>query len=332
MRTRLLALALCCATPSLANDTMAELGNGGLVFVNSDMVEMEREDLYISPLEVRVAYVFRSRSDEDIETLVAFPMPEIKGDPEVAVAVPDAGDDNMMHFEVEIDGRSLAPRLEQRAFAVTLDITADLRAAGVPLNPFSPAAAEAVAALAQEVKDDWTVRGILYREVSGENGDMAATYLPYWSMRSTYWWRMVFPANGRVEVRHRYEPSVGGAGGVLFFQDGRPVEPDHQRYRAKYCLDEPFMNAVRRIARQNGGNLPHVETWMSYVLTTGANWTGSIGEFTLTVDKLDQRNLVSFCGENVRKVGPTTFETKVKDFYPERDLDILLLQPLDTAE
>lgn len=331
MRTRLLALALCCATPSLANDTMAELGNSGLVFVNSDMVEMEREDLYISPREVRVAYVFRSRSAEDISTLVAFPMPQIKGDPEIAVAVPDAGADNMMRFEVEIDGRPLEPRLEQRAFAVTLDITSDLLAAGVPLNPYSPAAAQAVEALAQDVKDDWTARGILYREVSGDDGDTAETYWPYWSMHSTSWWRMVFPANGKVEVRHRYEPSVGGAGGVLFFQDGRPVEPDYQRYRQKYCLDEPFMNAVRRIARQNDGNLSYVESWISYVLTTGANWAGWIGEFTLTVDKLDQRNLVSFCGENIRKVGPTTFEIKMKNFHPERDLDILLLQPLDMA-
>ena len=54
---------------------------------------------------------------------------------------------------------------------------------------------------------------------------------------------------------------------------------------------------------------------------------GSIGDFTLTVDKGDANNYVSFCGANIKKTGPTTFEMKAKDFVPERDLDILLLVP-----
>jgi hypothetical protein len=36
---------------------------------------------------------------------------------------------------------------------------------------------------------------------------------------------------------------------------------------------------------------------------------------------------VSFCGKNVRKLDGTTFEMRVDDFYPERDLDILFLKP-----
>ncbi|TIN17032.1 MAG: DUF4424 domain-containing protein, partial [Mesorhizobium sp.] len=47
----------------------------------------------------------------------------------------------------------------------------------------------------------------------------------------------------------------------------------------------------------------------------------------LTVDKGDPKNLVSFCGENVRKVGPTRFEMTAENFYPEHDVDILLLAP-----
>ncbi|MNF03098.1 hypothetical protein D3C80_2023590 [compost metagenome] len=66
---------------------------------------------------------------------------------------------------------------------------------------------------------------------------------------------------------------------------------------------------------------------MSYILTTGANWGGSIGKFKLTVDKGDEKNFVSFCGSNVRKVGPTRFEMTATDFYPEKDLHILLVVP-----
>ena len=60
-----------------ANDTMAELAAGGLTFVAADNVSMRSEDLYISPKEVRVDYVFHNDGREDRTALVAFPMPEL---------------------------------------------------------------------------------------------------------------------------------------------------------------------------------------------------------------------------------------------------------------
>ena len=68
------------------------------------------------------------------------------------------------------------------------------------------------------------------------------------------------------------------------------------------------------------------ESWISYVLTTGANWGGTIGRFHLTVDKGDADTLVSFCGNGVKKTGPTTFELTATDFYPERNIDIALIR------
>ena len=35
---------------------------------------------------------------------------------------------------------------------------------------------------------------------------------------------------------------------------------------------------------------------------------------------------VSFCGEDVRKIGPTTFEMVRTDFWPEKDVEILILE------
>ena len=54
---------------------------------------------------------------------------------------------------------------------------------------------------------------------------------------------------------------------------------------------------------------------------------GAIRFFRLVVDKGSPNNLVSLCGENVRKVTPTIFEMTKTDFYPERDLDVLFLEP-----
>ena len=42
-------------------------------------------------------------------------------------------------------------------------------------------------------------------------------------------------------------------------------------------------------------------------------------------------NIVSFCGTGVKKTGPTNFEMVAENFYPERDVDILILQPYDST-
>ena len=64
---------------------------------------------------------------------------------------------------------------------------------------------------------------------------------------------------------------------------------------------------------------------MSYVITSGTNWAGPIGTFRLVVDKGDS-TLVSFCGDGVRKIGPTTFEMTAKDYTPKRDIDVLFIK------
>lgn len=330
IRTLPLALSLCCAWPALANDTTAVLSTGGLVFVRSDVVAMEKEELYVSPSEVRVAYRFRNMSGEDVESIVAFPMPEIQGEPDLNVAVPDSQSDNFLGFEVEVDGRRIAPQLEQKAFAVGLDVTLHLDAAGVPLNPFAEATYEALARLPRAVTRDWEARGIVQRSEYDAGKGPVEEIVPVWAMKSTYWWRMTFPSRKAVDVRHRYQPSVGGTVGVTFFYDGKPSEPTLAEYRHKYCLEDSIVRAMSRsAARDPDGFPPFTENWISYVLTTGGNWAGSIEDFRLTVDKEHPDNLVSFCGENVRKVGPTTFEMRATDFYPTRDLEILLLRRHD---
>ena len=67
------------------------------------------------------------------------------------------------------------------------------------------------------------------------------------------------------------------------------------------------------------------ETWVDYILTTGANWAEPIGEFRLVVDKGSSRNLVSFCGEDVRRISSTRFEMRRTNFTPTRDLSVVIV-------
>jgi hypothetical protein len=311
--------------PAFANDTTAKLDTGGLVFGTSFEIAMEKEDLFISPEKVTVDYIFRNNSDKDVETLVAFPMPDITGGPYTMLAIPDETSDNFLGFSVTMDGVTITPKLQQRAVAAGVDVTDDLVAHAVPLMPMGEAVFDALTQVPNDVLKDWIRRGII---IPNEYDDNPAQMVPFWTMRSAYYWDASFPAGKAVAVSHAYRPSVGGTAGVSFYSDGKFNER-FAEYELRYCTDAGFKRAIEKSASANPDGYPRLtETWMSYVLTTGGNWSlGSIGDFTLTIDKGAPDTIVSFCGDGVKKIGPTTFQIKAKDYYPERDVNILIMQP-----
>lgn len=330
VRSGLIAVGLFVAVPASANDSTAELGTGGLILGRTDQIAMETEDLFISMDKVKVDYVFRNNSDKDIETVVAFPMPDIEGSPDWMTGVPDETSDNFLGFSVSIDGKDVKPELQHKAFAAEVDISADLEANGVPFLPFGEATYKALEKLKPEIADDWQNRGIITVSEYDEGSGMKSVREPIWKLRSAYWWKATFPQGKPVKVVHSYKPSVGGTAGVSFFTDGK-FQGEYDDYKAKYCFDQGFERAVTKAAKTSAdGYPPYSESRVSYVLTTGGNWAlGTIGKFKLTIDKGNPVNIVSFCGTDVKKTGPTTFEMTAEDYYPERDVDILILQPYD---
>jgi hypothetical protein len=337
-RSTIVAAVLAAGlSPAFANDTTAQLATGGLIFVRNDVVSMESEDLFISMDEVRVDYEFRNGSDEDVVSLVAFPMPDIEASPYFSVAVPwvegePFGDDNFLHFTVEIEGEALEPQLEQTAFAAGLDVTDELLAQGISPNHLAEGLEDQLAGLDETVLADWIERGIVANEWwEDEDGVRQNNYWARWTLRSTYYWQTTFPAGRAISVSHRYRPSVGGTAGVTFLEaDGSPGGFSLDDYTAKYCMDASFLRALGNATRASGQDYPpFTESWISYVLKTGANWAGSIGRFRLVVDKGKESNFISFCGTGVKKIGPTTFEMRADDFYPERDLHFLIMQRHD---
>ena len=313
-----------------ANDTMAELAAGGLTFVSTDDVTMQSEDLYISPKEVRVDYVFHNGGDRDRTTVVAFPMPDIEGNGDFMVSVPNPDSDNFLNFSVAVDGHPVSPQVDRHAFAVDVDVTQDLKDHDIPLLPFGDTTGKALATLPKDLIASWIERGIIIPMDYDDGSGWKTDYVPVWKLKTTYWWRTTFPAGRDIRVAHRYTPSVGATAGLAFLgpDENAPFTgEDFDREKQRYCFDDSFLKAVTKqmdAARTEDAYLQ--ESWISYVLTTGANWGGTIGHFHLTVDKGEPGTLVSFCGNGVKKTGPTTFELTTDDFYPERNIDIALVK------
>ncbi|AYG58310.1 DUF4424 domain-containing protein [Rhizobium jaguaris] len=315
------------AAPALANDTMAELKTGGLAYVRTGDISMDDEKLFVSPTEVKVDYIFENTSDKDVESVVAFPMPDVQGDIDSMVAIADVDADNFLDFTVAQDGKPITPTLQQSVTVAGIDMTAQLRAHNIPLLPLSKATLDAVAKLPPDVLEDWTARGLTADDEYDNDGQgMKHHPTPMWTLHTTYWWRTKFPAKTKISVQHRYKPSVGGTVAITFAGDDDYKREQLKTYQSKYCIDDAFLKTATKLsAAADKGGRTYTESWISYVLSTGANWSGPIKHFQLTVDKGNPDNYVSFCGTGVKKTGPTTFQMTAEDFYPEHDLDILIL-------
>ena len=329
-----LGAALLLATPAAANDSTAQLGAGGLELTRSDDIEMRSEDLFVSEREVRVDYVFRNTGPADQTVLVAFPMPEIGGERfqygDVAVPFPDSP--NILGFSTTVDGKPVEARVEQKALANGLDQTAWLRRHGIPINPMAEGVTAALDALPAAVQAEAVRLGLAMVDEYDAGSGMERHHAPLWTLKTTYFWEQAFPAGRDVRVSHRYTPSVGGSVGSFTDLDDLSGSDWWPEQRDRYCVEPSFLNAAKTARTSGRAPNGHQEFWIEYVLTTGANWKKPIGDFRLVVDKGATENLVSFCADGVKKIAPTQFEVRHRNWTPARDLSIVIVKPLRMSE
>lgn len=303
-----------------ANDSSASLGAGGLRFEKADNVALEREDLDISRKAIKVRYVFRNTSEYDFRTLVAFPLPDLHaadmyfgGD----IGFPKEDPENFVGFTVKVDGESILPKHQIRAYVNGVDVTKALEEAGVPINPmweFLGRRESVLEKLPDETKQKLTAIGAIDWVKDSEFAQ------PRWTTQITYYWPMTFPAGKQVRVEHTYQPVVG----TFFFTK----DLFNEDYITKgFCTGEAFKKAALAMM-PDGENPMLIARDLSYILTTANNWKGPIGSFKLTINKQTPGHLMSLCMTGLKKTGPATFEFEAKNFTPNKEIRILFLEPL----
>jgi hypothetical protein len=315
--------ALLAPCASLANDSSASLQTGGLDLVYNDKISMNQEDLFLSKDEVRVRYLFENKSTQDVDTLVAFPLPGIETG-EAGNYVIQANDPiNFINFEVTVDGKTVTPTVQARATSLGVDITPVLLKYHLPLTTIMPnddaqtKFYDDLGRLPAEVLSELEHYGAITRSDIGPG--KPPDVQPQWTTDITFYWFQKFPAGRTIEVTHRYRPVPR----VFLTSSKELADAD---LRKSYCPDDAFLNAAR--AGEKAGVLQGVE--LRYVIRTARNWSGPIKRFTLTIDKEDPKSLVSTCFTGLKKTGPTSFTVTKENFSPDDDLGLVLLTPAKT--
>ncbi|PNG26106.1 DUF4424 domain-containing protein [Methylocella silvestris] len=323
------ALALAAPMPkAAANDSSVELAVGGVTFAQSPDVSMEEETLTITPETVTVNYRFLNQTQAPVTLNVGFPLPDLDlSDQDSAYAIPGADPVNFVDFKTRIDGKPIKFDVVQRAKMGARDVTAAVRASGLPIALIGADTQQKIAAITPEARAALIDSGLLIPAGTSETGE--TLYGPAWTATTAFTRKQIFPPGSSVNVEHRYRTSLGASQDTALrkaLRDADGMGATVERYRKDYCLPDDFFRGLDKIAGSEPTNTARLqERRIAYVLKTGANWSGPIKNFHLIVDKGKSDRLVSFCFDNVKKISPTAFEAKLENFTPAQDLKILLI-------
>ena len=332
--------------PALANDGFGGLSATGLTFGQTDAVAMEEERLFIGIDTIAVDYVFRNTTDADVTGEVIFPLPPIAvwSGYEAMMNLPeDLTRPDVVGFTATVDGQPVAVTIDRIAVVEDgfdeanppskqydnpgRDVTADLERLGIPLTLDFATVRDRLLGFPEDKRNEVAALGL----AEYYPGDAAQNVPPdvwgAWSIVTRYHWTQTFPAGKRVQVSHSYTNRPPG--GLFYWTD--PPEDYQTDLVDQYCIDSGTSKAIARAhknpAGDDAGN--YGTAWnIAYVLRTENSWAGPIGSFTLTLDKGAPENVISLCADGVKKIGPTTFEVNKSDYTPDRDLEVLIVQPM----
>ena len=341
-------VALMFAGSVRANDSGSELAASGIVLTKNEVIAMQREDLTLSPAEVRVRYEMRNDSGKPMTVRVAFPLPEV---PAVTpggrttttggynILMADPKEANFIGFRVWADGHEVVPEVEIRA---TLPDGRDIgrqlqQIGGLPLVLrsgyfFPPDDADLDATTRQrlsELNAIETLEGRGYR-------------LP-WTTRITFHWMQTF-APGITVIEHSYRPILGFRLVTVDNKDAL-VSSGNEDIAKAFCLGEDGKRTLRRMSeqalarrlKQSPGPDPYLSAYtLGYVLQTARNWRGPIGTFHLAViggpiplvgsTETYTPGAVALCSEvSLKQTQALRWEGSAQDFGPRQDLRTLFV-------
>jgi hypothetical protein len=145
---------------------------------------------------------------------------------------------------------------------------------------------------------------------------------PNWQVSNVYSWNLDFPPGQIVRVVHEYKPLI------LSWMKFRTTDRNAlSGIQESHCTDEGTIRAAQGINKQT--KTPFGVGMLNYVLTTGANWSGPIKDFTLNLRKENENQVFSLCfNGHFIKSDSLTLTSNIHNFVPTKDIALLYLYPI----
>ena len=296
---------------SNANDSSSCIGMGGLVFQKNAKIKMLSEELKISPDLIKVDYVYHNVSDEDIELLVAFPIPNLEM--EHFHSGRDFPQSNWWNFKTLVNGNEIEwfPFDPNEKIKGWMEYPKSFKKFMIDksikkFNPF--------------IDDD------LNCSITENNPD---NYLSIVRVQK-------FTANKKVKVQHSYSPTLGGGipnyntltmKNALLEKDRDESEKKMDKSWLK-CIDKK--SAIHQLHLMDNKYEPEDLEWgqkmvnydeVGYILKTGNNWNGPIEKFKLEITG-SPPIIIQTCFKGLKKVSDNKYVFEAENYVPTENLNV----------
>jgi Domain of unknown function (DUF4424) len=264
-KTILFMTILFTAMQAYANDTAGMiLPTGAIKFTATKDIELLEETLYIRRDLVEVNYIFKNKSDKEIEKTVIFPLPKVSVSEFEFTKLPN------LNFQLWVNGKREKVSENFQLLANGVNVTQYFKDIfknyydyidPVKLNKLSQEQADKLRGLGA-IEDNIDCRGNFYSQRACRKHKYNIS--GNWEKEVGFYWTQKFPPNQTIEIKHRYIPSTMG------FSLGEGY------FRKKYS-DE-------MMSQDENGERKYSATSLEYILTTANNWDSSIRNFSLLVE------------------------------------------------
>lgn len=296
-------------SPISAADASGELPAGGLAFAANPSISIERQDVLLSRDLITLTYALRNEAQSPQAILITFALPELDTNAvaDGEVILPSADPSNYVQFSPKVDGQAPAFKIEQRAFALGLDVSEVLARNHIPLFPFSTTSSGKLSGITVADRLDFLERGILKEDGS--------SVIAAWTLKTIAHWRQVIPAGQRINIVHSYRPITGVA----------PYKTETlQSSRKRSCLSDAQEGAIAKLPSE-GGVTPTF-TSVGFLAISGSDNLGPARRFRLLIETADQFTIVATCRDGLKRTGPTQLEWTATDHVLEEDLHVLFVR------
>lgn len=312
-----------------AQESLTELVHRGLVMPRTPdtaSLVIESEEVTINPDSVVLRYRIVNQGTAPIAASLTVPLPDLDfADPDVAWSIPGSDPINFVGLTAKLDQKPQNLIFIQTARLSGKDVTAILRQNKLALIPIGTFQNE-LASLPPDARDKLSSAGLIIQSGTDTSGN--ALYFPTWSVATAATQKVNFAPGQPITIELRQLTGVGVSPDSVLRKALRTehnLSAEVERYRTEYCIDDAFYTGLDRITSSAVANSSKIkERRLVFDLAAGAP-TAPIKEFRLVVDKGRADRVVSFCLDNLKKIGPTSFEMRVNDFTPSRVLKVLLL-------
>jgi hypothetical protein len=311
----LLVCSFLYATNSYANDSAADITPSGIIFKTMDMISIEREDLFISEKKIEVTYEFKNHSRKEITTEIVFPVPEYE------YFFDDGRIPSFDDFTVEVNNKRIDYKKEIKAILNGKDYADVLNRMRVTITNFG--------------NFDPVEKDNYFLKLSNKDQKELVTLglcdeggWPHWKVVIKYYWSQIFPADSKINIKHKYTPYPGFRGFYYtsYYHTNWRDDPDVVKSRDYLqndaCISEnnqKLLESISNIDPMDRYVYPH---WVSYILVTANNWRQPIGKFHLIIEK-EKEDIMSVCFDHaLLNTAPDRFEVTVPDFVPKNDLKV----------